>query len=138
MADDVGIPYSTYPTDPPCRAGRDEIEADGTLVDYDGDGILGEEDVFWTGSNTGSSGSSKKKENADERLERLMLRKLPSVSRVQLLCHLSRKKKRAIFAGRNDGVVVYWKPTSARNHDSFELKEYHFVGRYITCEVFYE
>jgi WD40 repeat protein len=101
---------------------------------------LTRQDVFLTGSNKGSSGSSKKKDNADERLERLMLRKLPSVSRVQLLCHLSRKKKRAIFAGRSDGIVVYWKPTSARNHDSFELKEYHFVGHQgpVTCLIYDE
>ena len=93
---------------------------------------LTRQEVFRTGpanqSSSSSSSNNKKKEaTADERLERLMQRKVPTISRVQLLCHVSRRKKRAIFAGRSDGVVIYWKPTSARNQDSFELKEFHLM-----------
>ena len=94
------------------------------------------QEVFRTGANA----SAGKEDSADARLERLTQRKLPTVSRVQLLCHLSRRKKRAIFAGRSDGVVVYWKPTSARNQESFELKESHLNGHggAVTCLIFCE
>ena len=94
------------------------------------------QEVFRTGANP----SAGKEVSADARLERLTQRKLPTVSRVQLLCHLSRRKKRAIFAGRSDGVVVYWEPTSARNQESFELKESHLNGHggAVTCLIFCE
>ena len=106
---------------------------------------LTRQEVFRTGpanqSSSSSSSNNKKKEaTADERLERLMQRKVPTISRVQLLCHVSRRKKRAIFAGRSDGVVIYWKPTSARNQDSFELKEFHLIGHQgpVTCLIYDE
>jgi|EP00945_MAST-04E_sp_MAST-4E-sp1_P003049 WD40 repeat protein len=78
---------------------------------------------------TGNSGDEEsQKETADDRLQRLVQTSVPKDKAVTLNCHVSLVGKRAIFGGRSDGVVVHWKPSSARNRESFDLKESHLVG----------
>ena len=100
------------------RLSRDRWKRERTME-------LTREDQFRTGP---SEGDTEKKDTAEARLERLLSRTLPSTQSVTILCHVVRIKKRCIFAGRSDGVVVFWKPASSRHTEGFDLKESHLLG----------